>query len=177
MLREGIDVGVQVEAPWREAVDEAALRELAVRVLASEEEAAPVEASVVVTDDETVRELNRRYLGRDEPTDVLSFPLAEASTQTEAGEPFVGPPDGVNHLGEVIVSYPTAEKQAREQGHSVDREIAHLVVHGLLHLLGHDHQEPDEERRMRSLETWFLAAPSDTSRASEGSGKRHPQPS
>ncbi len=172
MLREGIEVGVQVEAPWREAVDEAALRELAVRVLASEGVAAPVEASVVITDDETVRELNRRYLGRDEPTDVLSFPLAEASTRTEAAEPFVDPPDGVNHLGEVMISYPTAEEQAREQGHGVDREIAHLVVHGLLHLLGHDHQEPEEERRMRSLEEEFLAASGNS-----GGGEARPRPS
>jgi probable rRNA maturation factor len=152
MLKEGFEVGVQVDEPWRKAVDEDAVRELTLRVLTSEGVAAPAEVSVVITDDETVRDLNRRYLDRDEPTDVLSFPLAEAE------EPFVGPPDGVAHLGEVIVSYPTAERQASEQGHGVEREIAHLVVHGLLHLLGYDHAEPNEERRMRSLEERLLAA-------------------
>jgi probable rRNA maturation factor len=177
MLREGLEVGVQVEAPWREAVDEAAVRELASRVLMSEGVAAPAEVSVVITDDETLRELNRRYLDRDEPTDVLSFALGEESTQTEVGEPFVGPPDGVSHLGEVIVSFPTAERQAREQGHGVDREIAHLVVHGLLHLLGYDHQEPEEEQRMRSLEDGFLAAAGRAGRVRQGSGKRRPRPS
>jgi probable rRNA maturation factor len=152
MLKEGFEVGVQVDEPWRKAVDEDAVRELALRVLTSEGVAAPAEVSVVIADDETVRDLNRRYLDRDEPTDVLSFPLVEAE------EPFVEPPDGVAHLGEVIVSYPTAERQASEQDHGVEREIAHLVVHGLLHLLGHDHAEPAEERRMRSLEERLLAA-------------------
>lgn len=156
MLREGIDVAVQVADPWREAVDEHAVRDLALRVLASEEVAALAEVSVVITDDEAVRELNRRYLNLDEPTDVLSFPLAEASRGSDASEPFVAPPDGVAHLGEVIVSYPTAERQAREQGHGVEREIAHLVVHGLLHLLGYDHGEPEEERRMRAREDDLL---------------------
>lgn len=156
MLKEGIEVAVQVEGPWREAVDERAVRELASRVLASEEVAPPAEVSVVITDDETVRELNRRYLNLDEPTDVLSFPLAEAPGRSDAPGEFVGPPDGVVHLGEVIVSYPTAERQAREQGHGVEREIAHLVVHGLLHLLGYDHGEREEERRMRAREDELL---------------------
>ena len=142
------------------------MRELTIRVLTSESVTAPAEVSVLITDDERVRELNRRYRNLDEPTDVLSFPLGEASAQADAGEPFVGPPDGVAHLGEVIVSYPTAERQAREQGHSVDREIAHLVVHGLLHLLGYDHQQPEQERRMRSLEDRFLAAAGHTGRVS-----------
>src|SRR3989337_2216267 len=99
MLREGIEVAVQVEGPWRETVDERAVRELALRVLTSGGVAAPAEVSVVITDDETVRELNRRYLNVDEPTDVLSFPLGEASGRSDATETFVGPPAGVAHLG------------------------------------------------------------------------------
>jgi probable rRNA maturation factor len=177
MLKEGFEVGVQVDEPWRKAVDEDAVRGLALRVLTSEGVAPPVEVSFVITDDGTVRDLNRRYLDRDEPTDVLSFPLQEASREGDGGEPFVGPPDGVAHLGEVIVSYPTAERQAREQGHGVEREIAHLVVHGLLHLLGYDHAEPEEERRMRSLEERLLAATGHATPGSHGGGTIHPRPS
>lgn len=171
MLKEGFEIGVHVDEPWWKAVDEDAVRGLALRVLTSEGVAAPAEVGVVITDDETVRDLNRRYLDRDEPTDVLSFPLMET------GEPFVGPPDGIAHLGEVIVSYPTAERRAREQGHGIEQEIAHLVVHGLLHLLGYDHEEPEEERRMRSLEDRLLAATGHTPTGSHGGGTMHPRPS
>jgi probable rRNA maturation factor len=124
------------------------LRRLAVRVLRAEGVTPPAEVGLVAADDETLRDLNRRYLGLDEPTDVLSFSLEPAA--------FVTPPDGVRRLGEVILSYPTAERQAQEAGHSVQEEAAHLVVHGLLHLLGYDHEERKGERRMRAREEELL---------------------
>ena len=108
------------------------------------------ELGVVVTDDETIRELNREYAGDDTPTDVLAFSLRE-------GEEFASP-DGVLRLGEVIISYPTARRQAADAGIPVEREIEHLLVHGVLHLLGYDHAEPQEEERMRSRERDLLAA-------------------
>jgi probable rRNA maturation factor len=145
------EVAVRVEAPFRGRLDRAALRRLAVRVLRAEGVTPPAEVGLVVTDDETLRDLNRRYLGLDEPTDVLSFGLEPAA--------FVTPPDGVRRLGEVILSYPTAERQAREAGHSVQDEAAHLVVHGLLHLLGYDHADPEDERRMRAREEELLGQP------------------
>jgi probable rRNA maturation factor len=144
------EVAVRVEAPFRGRLDSRALRRLAVRVLRAEGVAPPVEVGLVVTDDETLRDLNRRYLGLDEPTDVLSF------GHQPSGQPFVTPPDGVRRLGEVIMSYPTAERQAEEVGHSVEDEAAHLVVHGLLHLLGYDHANPADERRMRAREDALL---------------------
>jgi probable rRNA maturation factor len=122
----------------------------------------PAEVGLVVTDDETLRDLNRRYRGLDEPTDVLSFghePLDGLRAEPFDGlrtEPFVTPPDGVRRLGEVILSYPTAERQAEEAGRSVQEETAHLVVHGLLHLLGYDHDDPEDERRMRAREEELL---------------------
>jgi probable rRNA maturation factor len=109
----------------------------------------PGELGVVVTDDETIRELNREYAGDDTPTDVLAFSLRE-------GEEFASP-DGVLRLGEVIISYPTAQRQAAEADRPVEDEIDHLLVHGVLHLLGYDHAEPAEEERMRARERELLA--------------------
>lgn len=106
------------------------------------------ELGVLITDDETVRSLNRQYAGEDEPTDVLSFSLQE-------GEPFVQP-DQVLRLGEVVISYPTARRQAEEHGRSLELEIAHLLIHGALHLLSYDHAEPEGERRMKGREEALL---------------------
>jgi probable rRNA maturation factor len=106
------------------------------------------ELGIVVTDDETVRRLNREYAGEDHSTDVLSFSLRE-------GEEFASP-EAVDCLGEVIIAYPTAARQAKEAGRSVDDETAHLLVHGTLHLLGYDHAEPEEEREMRARESALI---------------------
>jgi len=105
----------------------------------------------VITGDRAVQTLNRSYRGEDAPTDVLSFAL------TEGGQDFVLPPDGLLRLGEVVVSLPTARRQAQEAGRPVEEELAHLVVHGLLHLLGYDHREEREEREMRAREEPLLA--------------------
>lgn len=151
-------ISILIEPAFRGRLDRAALRRLAVRVLKAEGVAPPAEVGLVVSDDETVRDLNRRYLGLDEPTDVLSFghEVADEPFGRLRTEPFVTPPDGVRHLGEVILSYPTAERQAREAGRSVQEEAAHLVVHGLLHLLGYDHEDPKDKRRMRAREESLL---------------------
>jgi probable rRNA maturation factor len=125
------------------------LRKIASRVLEAEG-LSSAELGVLVTDDETVRRLNAEYAGEDETTDVLAFSLRE-------GEEFVSP-DRVMRLGEVIISYPTASRQAAEAGRLVDEEIAHLLVHGILHLLGYDHAEAGEERVMRAKEEELLAA-------------------
>ena len=139
---------VSVEEPFSSRLDETWLRKVARTVLAGEGVPA-AELDVLVTDDATVQELNRTYAGEDEPTDVLSFSLQE-------GEQMVAAPDGLLHLGEVIISYPTAERQARERGHPVQREVAHLLIHGVLHLLGYDHALPEEERLMQARENLYL---------------------
>ncbi len=145
-------IEVQVARPFRSAVRAPWLRRIARDVLVAEG-VGPTDLGVVITDDATVRELNRRYLGRDEPTDVLSFGLGE-----KGGRPFALPPGEAAPLGEVIISYPTAVRQAGEQGHSVEAEVAHLLVHGILHLLGYDHLEAENERIMRRREEEILAA-------------------
>ncbi len=139
---------VAVDEAFAAVVDPVSLEALARRVLQAEG-AGPCELSVLVTDDETVRALNREYAGEDASTDVLSFSLRE-------GEEFVGPPEGPQPLGEVVISWPTAERQVSERGAATEDELAHLLVHGVLHLLGYDHAEAEEERRMRSREEEVL---------------------
>jgi probable rRNA maturation factor len=119
--------------------------------------------SVLLTDDETVRALNHEYRGYDEPTDVLSFGLTErmkpATDDAPAAEPFPLPPELVEQIGEVVISYPTAARQAAEHGHHTNDELALLLVHGILHLLGHDHDQPEETRLMREREAALLREP------------------
>jgi len=141
---------VSVDERFAASVSENWLAGIA-RLVLEAEGVPPAELGVLVTGDETVRELNRQYAGEDETTDVLSFSLRE-------GEEFATPPDGVLRLGEVIVSYPTAERQAQEAGRSTEAELVHLLVHGILHLLGYDHAEPQDERRMRAREEELLGA-------------------
>jgi len=104
------------------------------------------ELSVVLTDDETIQQLNRDYRGIDKPTDVLSFAQQEAE----------GPNLGI--LGDVIISLPTAQRQADERGHPLAVEVRILLVHGLLHLLGFDHEDDEERQEMAAAEQVLLAA-------------------
>ncbi|MFO0715131.1 MAG: rRNA maturation RNase YbeY [Sandaracinus sp.] len=101
------------------------------------------ELSIVLTDDRTIHALNRDYRGMDKPTDVLAFAVREV---LHAGIAEAALPEGV--LGDVVISVPTATRQAREAQRSVEAEIAMLLAHGLLHLLGLDHRDRTEERRM-----------------------------
>ena len=89
---------------------------------------ASADMTIVLTDDAQLHELNREYLGVDAPTDVLSFPAAESDPET-----------GTPYLGDILISIPRAKQQAEAAGHSVEDEVQLLVVHGTLHLLGHDH--------------------------------------
>lgn len=147
------DIDVSVEEKFCGLVDEDWAKRVAQQVLRAEGVAPPYEMSLVFTDSETVQKLNRDYRGVDEPTDVLAFYMLP---QQGADSSFVLPPDGITRLGEVIISYPQAVGQAKEQGHSVDEELALLIIHGILHLMGYDHEQPEEERRMREREEELL---------------------
>ncbi len=109
----------------------------------------------MLTDDAEIRDLNHTWRGYDKPTDVLSFALQEGEDAEFAGD----------MLGDIVVSVETAARQAADQEHrgrvegdevggawGLDEEVAFLIVHGLLHLLGHDHAEPEEEAEMRAEE-------------------------
>jgi probable rRNA maturation factor len=119
---------------------------------------------LVVADDETVRRLNSAYRGLEEATDVLAFSFTHAGPYEGEGEPPPYDPSpwplppGVRLLGEVVLSYPQAARQARRAGRPIREEVAHLVVHGVLHLLGYDHHTPEGEAFMQGLERKALAA-------------------
>jgi probable rRNA maturation factor len=147
-----MEINVLVDDSFREHFDSRWLKKLTEKILSSQKVAAGVEVGVVIVGQERIKELNSKYLGENEPTDVLSFPM-----RPEESTAFIPPPDGVEHLGEVIISYPQAVKQAEEHSHSVKRELAVLLVHGVLHLLGYDHGEPDEEQVMKERESDILS--------------------
>jgi len=144
-------IDVRIAPPFRVAVRAPWLRDIARGVLELEHIAGPAQVGIVVTDDETVRELNRRFRGLDEPTDVLSFGLGGTD---EA--PFALPPEEAASLGEVVIACPTALRQAEEAGRAFGSEVEHLLVHGLLHLLGYDHQRPEDERVMSLRERQIM---------------------
>jgi len=104
----------------------------------------PAEVSVLFSDDARVRELNMRFRDRDAATNVLSFPAATL-------------PGGVAFLGDIIVARETVAREADEQGLTIHAHVTHLLVHGFLHLLGHDHGDDTAARQMESLETAILA--------------------
>jgi probable rRNA maturation factor len=141
---------VQVEEPFVSAVSSTWLRSVA-RATLDQSRAQPIQAALtlVITDDEALRALNRAYLGIDAPTDVLSF----------GGESpdFVSAPDAEPYLGDVVISYPRAQAQAAAAGHPVDAELALLVVHGVLHLLGYDHVRSDDKAAMWEQQAYILA--------------------
>ena len=118
--------------------------------------------SVVITDDATVAELNKTHRGLDETTDVLSFSYAqsgkyygdgEQALVSDAVDEFVLPPEFDVGLGEIVISYPQAERQASETGHTVEKEMVVLLAHGILHLLGYDHEKDDEAAIMKIWES------------------------
>ncbi len=134
------------------AVDDGLVTGVVAATLDHVQVAGTVELTVRLTDDEALRELNRRYRGRDEPTDVLSF------SALEGGDQFVLPPDQPRQLGDVVISYERAVQQAAAYGHDLRREIAWLSVHGALQLLGFRHDDPEVEREMREAEESILTA-------------------
>lgn len=142
---------VTVMRPFGRRVAKAWLERVAQEVGAAEAVAYPAALSVVITDDEAVRELNRRWRGMDRTTDVLSFSFQEGDAE------FPPDPEGVIQLGEVIISLPQAQRQAERRGYSLRREITLLAVHGILHLLGYDHERPAERKKMQAREAEILS--------------------
>ena len=144
-----------VEAP------EALTRQME-RVIAAALEAegvdVPCEINVLLTDDEGIRRINLDMREVDRPTDVLSFPMFELEPGVPpAGEDYLDPATGLCPLGDMCISLERAEEQAKEFGHSVEREICYLTVHSVLHLLGYDHlDEGPMKAQMREREEKIL---------------------
>jgi len=122
------------------------LEEAAARALRHQSAPDDCDLSIVLTDDAQLRELNRNFLGTDAPTDVLSFPAEQIDPET-----------GFRYLGDILISVPRAAAQAAGSGHPLEAEMQLLVVHGVLHLMGHDHAEPDEKARMWRAQAEILA--------------------
>jgi probable rRNA maturation factor len=136
-----IDIEVE-DAAWTDALSDAEVlvRVAAEAALASEDAAGGV--TLLLTDDESVRELNAQFRGKDSATNVLSFPA---------------PPNPEDHLGDVALAYGVCAREAAEQGKPLSHHLQHLTVHGVLHLLGYDHIGDDEAETMEGLERAVLA--------------------
>ncbi len=122
------------------------------------------ELTLVVTGDDEVQALNRQFLGEDHPTDVLSFPSAEAATDPARPVFVMAPdaePEAAAYLGDVLIALPFARRQAAGLGRTLQAELRLLAVHGTLHLLGYDHAEPEEEAVMWARQDTILAQVAD----------------
>ena len=157
-----IRIEVAVARPFGKELSVVWLRKVAAHALReSWPDGEPGQLSLVVTDDDAVRDLNREFRGLDEVTDVLSFsPSHPGHWEGEGQGPredstqptFVLPPGELPVLGEVVISYPQTRRQAPAHNQSVNQELALLVIHGVLHLAGYDHMEPHEAGRMQARE-------------------------
>lgn len=153
----------RMETVSAEVVDEVGAGEAARRlvrdaagavVAALEGRPPPLEVAVSLVADDRMRRLNREFRRVDRPTDVLAFPLlddAERAALRAGRVPAGNPPGGPVSLGDVVINLPEARRAARRYGHGERRELAFLVAHGLLHLLGFDHDSPQAEGAMRDL--------------------------
>lgn len=135
-------IAVEIEDDaWTAAVADAEARVQAAAVAALE--GGEGEVVVLLTDDAAVRELNQRFRGKDRPTNVLSFPAPETARP---------------HLGDLVLASGVCNAEAAEQGKTVADHLTHLVVHGVLHLLGHDHEDAAEAETMEARERAILAS-------------------
>ncbi len=154
-MKNNIVITFQVEKGIRRIPLWAHLKKCIEATLKEEKVPVPCEINVLVTDNQTVRAINKAYRGIDKETDVLSFPMF----QFEPGklpadlEPYIDPETGLLPLGDMAISYEKAEEQAKEFGHSVKRELGYLTIHSILHLLGYDHvDEGPMKKQMRARE-------------------------
>jgi probable rRNA maturation factor len=150
-----IEIDIQVDERFADEVNPTLIERAVAAVLAAEAVAGAVELSLLVTDDDELHRLNRDFRGVDAPTDVLSFG-DEEEADSQSG--FVRPPNAPRYLGDLAISYQRVMAQASEYGHSNERELAFLTVHGLLHLLGYDHERgPEDAADMRAREEAVMA--------------------
>jgi probable rRNA maturation factor len=135
-------IHVEAEFPFPETL----LERAAQAALVYEAQPLDSELSIVLTNEARLHELNLNYLGIDAPTDVLSFPASETDPET-----------GTRYIGDILISIPRAQAQANAAGHPLESEVQLLVVHGVLHLLGHDHAAANEKARMWKAQAEILA--------------------
>lgn len=149
------NIDLQIDEAYQDLAPSAMLI-AAVQATLEREQASQAEVSIVITGDELLHQLNLEYRGIDAPTDVLSFSAQE--DQGDSTVAFVTAPEAETYLGDVIISFPMADRQAMAAGHSVANELCLLAVHGVLHLLGYDHATVEEESAMWAVQDAVLAA-------------------
>ena len=147
-----IDVLVHSEH-WKNAAAAKNVVRRALKQAATALSTKTAELAIVLTDDAAMRRLNRNWRGIDAPTNVLSFATKNFGDQLDeqSGGQFVG-----NHLGDIVLAYETVKREAHRDGKAFDHHLAHLVVHGFLHLLGYDHGNDAQARRMETTERAIL---------------------
>ena len=147
-----IDVSVDSEH-WKNAAAAKDVVRRALEQAATALSTKTAELAIVLTDDAAMRRLNRNWRGIDAPTNVLSFATKNSGDQLDeqSGGQFVG-----NHLGDIVLAYETVKREAHRDGKAFDHHLAHLVVHGFLHLLGYDHGNDAQARRMETTERAIL---------------------
>ncbi len=133
-----------------EALESIVERAVTAAIRGAEEDDAALSLAVVLTDDARVASLNKTYRGKDGPTNVLSFAAREFGVQPPE-------PEEAEALGDVILAFETCRREAAEQGKAFSDHCCHLIIHGVLHLLGYDHQDDDEAEEMERLEIDVLA--------------------
>ena len=147
------DITLEVDPPYVGEVDTEHLVQVAAQVLRQEGIAGQLELGIWITNEDEIQTLNRTYRNVDAATDVLSF-----GSDDDEDTPFVQAPGIVRHLGDIAISFPHVVRQAEEYGHSRNRELSYLLVHGVLHLIGYDHEDVEDTKRMREHEETALGA-------------------
>ena len=142
-------VNLQLDSPTDNLLQANTIEQAVLKTLAHFDQI-DLELTVVVTDDATVQALNREHRGLDAPTDVLSF----ANEDEDDDFPVL---EESSYLGDIIIAYPTAERQAQRMGHTTAEEVTLLTVHGTLHLLGFDHNTPEKKAEMWQAQQSILA--------------------
>ncbi len=147
-----VTIDVLVRSPkWKAEPRAGAIVRKAIRAAASAAVAPRAELAIVLTDDSAIHALNRNWRGQDKPTNVLSFP---ADPPRGRKPPRRAAPLS---LGDIVIAFETTAREARTEGKPLRHHLAHLAVHGFLHLLGHDHERDRSAKRMEALETEILA--------------------
>jgi probable rRNA maturation factor len=139
------EISIIISEQYQELILENSLKLAADTTLSHESVPNSPSVTVIITDDETIEELNLRYRGIAKPTDVLAF-------ETD----FTDPDLDSRYLGDVVISFPQARKQAESGGHELKQELQLLIIHGLLHLLGYDHDTADQKEKMWSVQSSIL---------------------
>ena len=156
-------IAIEYEAEKKlELPFETIIREIVLAALDYEECPYEAEINVILTDNEAIRVMNKEYRGLDAPTDVLSFPLVDYNVPSDCNHvedavaDYFNPETGELMLGDIVISVDKVEGQAESYGHSQTRELAFLVAHSMLHLLGYDHMEEGERAEMERRQDAIL---------------------